>query len=511
MKNGKILRCAVYTRKSVSEGLEKDFNTLVAQREAGENYIRSQKQEGWIVVDKHYDDGGFSGGNMERPALRELFDDIENGRIDIVVVYKVDRLSRSLMDFAKIIELFEKHNVSFVSVTQHFNTKDSMGRLTLNILLSFAQFERELISERTRDKMSAARRKGKWVGGVPILGYDISPDGSGLVVNRAEAESVRTIFDTYLDTRSVLRTLEILEEKNIRMKSWRTVGGKMHVGKAFTKSTLYYLLKNTAYIGKIRYKGEIYLAEHEAIIDAEVFEKTAERMSSNFRERTTAKVRTKTEGLLSGILYCGHCNRPMTNKYTRKGGSKTYRYYVCQNAVQKGWKSCPYPSLPAAAIEDFVVGEISGISADEKLSAEVVGNFTKSVRAELADSVARENALEKALSEIRVRLADCTDRPKTEDLLREEIRHSEALEICRKRTETLGEKCSKSEAELKRIFGNFDGIWANLNFKEKYELLGLLVEKVVYFGEKGEISVFYRENGIDIETAKNGNQKQNIH
>lgn len=336
MKNGKILRCAVYTRKSVSEGLEKDFNTLVAQREAGENYIRSQKQEGWVLVDKHYDDGGFSGGNMERPALRELFDDIENGKIDIVVVYKVDRLSRSLMDFAKIIELFERHNVSFVSVTQHFNTKDSMGRLTLNILLSFAQFERELVSERTRDKMSAARRKGKWVGGVPILGYDISPDGSGLVVNRAEAESVRTIFDTYLDTRSALRTLEILEEKNIRMKSWRTVGGKMHVGKAFTKSTLYYLLKNTAYIGKIRYKGEIYPAEHEAIIDAEVFEKTAERLSSNFRERTTAKVRTKTEGLLSGILYCGHCNRPMTNKYTRKGGSKTYRYYVCQNAVQKG-------------------------------------------------------------------------------------------------------------------------------------------------------------------------------
>lgn len=234
-------------------------------------------------------------------------------------------------------------------------------------------------------------------------------------------------------------------------------------------------------------------------------------MSSNFRERTTAKVRTKTEGLLSGILYCGHCNRPMTNKYTCKGGSKTYRYYVCQNAVQKGWKSCPYPSLPATAIEDFVVGEISGISTDEKLSAEVVGNFTKSVRAELADSAARENALEKALSEIRAELAGCTDSPKTEDLRKEEIRHSEALEICRKRTEMLGKKCSKSEAELKRIFGNFDGIWANLNFKEKYELLGLLVEKVVYFGEKGEISVFYRENGIDIETAKNGNQKQNIH
>lgn len=178
MKNGKILRCAVYTRKSVSEGLEKDFNTLVAQREAGENYIRSQKQEGWVLVDKHYDDGGFSGGNMERPALRELFDDIENGKIDIVVVYKVDRLSRSLMDFAKIIELFERHNVSFVSVTQHFNTKDSMGRLTLNILLSFAQFERELVSERTRDKMSAARRKASGSAEFRYSGTTFPPTGA---------------------------------------------------------------------------------------------------------------------------------------------------------------------------------------------------------------------------------------------------------------------------------------------------------------------------------------------
>lgn len=221
----KKIRCAIYTRKSVAEGLEKEFNTLDAQREAGENYIRSQKHEGWIVVDKHYDDGGFSGGNMERPALRELFDDIENGKIDIVVVYKVDRLSRSLMDFAKIIELFEKHNVSFVSVTQHFNTKDSMGRLTLNILLSFAQFERELISERTRDKMSAARRKGKWVGGIALLGYDIVPEGGAIEVNHSEAQTVRKIFSYYTENRSLLQTLSYLNENDIRTKQWKTRKG----------------------------------------------------------------------------------------------------------------------------------------------------------------------------------------------------------------------------------------------------------------------------------------------
>ena len=281
----KKIRCAIYTRKSVAEGLEKEFNTLDAQREAGESYIQSQKHEGWIVVDKHYDDGGFSGGNMERPALRELFDDIENGKIDIVVVYKVDRLSRSLMDFAKIIELFEKHNVSFVSVTQHFNTKDSMGRLTLNILLSFAQFERELISERTRDKMSAARRKGKWVGGIPLLGYDIVPEGGAIEVNHSEAQTVRKIFSYYTENRSLLQTLSYLNENDIRTKQWKTRKGVIRGGNKFSLTTLNHLLKNMAYIGKINYGGKIYDAEFEAILSEDVFAEVQKIMAYNAVEK----------------------------------------------------------------------------------------------------------------------------------------------------------------------------------------------------------------------------------
>lgn len=214
-KTRKIVRCAVYTRKSTEEGLEQDFNSLDAQREAGESYVASQKAEGWVCLPDRYDDGGFTGGNMDRPALRRLLADIEAGQIDCVVVYKVDRLSRSLMDFARIVEVFERQDVSFVSVTQHFNTTHSMGRLTLNVLLSFAQFEREIISERTRDKIAATRRKGKWSGGHPLLGYDVvpSPGGSKLAVNADEAERVRTVFDLYLEHTRITPVVRELDRR----------------------------------------------------------------------------------------------------------------------------------------------------------------------------------------------------------------------------------------------------------------------------------------------------------
>lgn len=505
----KTFRCAIYTRKSVAEGLEKDFNTLDAQREAGENYVSAQKNEGWTVIEKHYDDGGFTGGNMERPALRELFEDIKAGMVDIVVVYKVDRLSRSLTDFAKIVELFEAHNVSFVSVTQHFNTKDSMGRLTLNILLSFAQFERELISERTRDKMAAARRRGKWVGGMPILGYDIIPNGGGLKINQAEAENVRTIFKTYLEKRSVLQTLDFLNENGIVMKSWRTQKGYVRGGKPFCKSSLYYFLKNCTYAGRVNYKGEINPAEFEAIIDNDTFDAVQEQLKFNFRERATPKVRMKMEGLLSGKLYCGHCNRLMGHRYTRKTENKSYRYYVCQTAINSGWKNCPYPSLPAAPIENFVKEEISRISKDEKLAKEVADNFTNATRRDLTESISAEAAIEKSISEIREEMEKISDieSVKMEDLQRSEFEHQKALDICREKTRVLQQIIEKSRTEIERIFSDFDCIWENLNFKEKYELVDMLIEKVTYYGESSEVVISYRENGIKLSEGENGDTK----
>jgi len=252
-RNG-LIRCAIYTRKSTEEGLEQEFNSLDAQREAGEAYIASQKSEGWVCLPDRYDDGGFTGGNMDRPALKRLLADIEAGRIDCVVVYKVDRLSRSLLDFARIMETFEKHGVSFVSVTQQFNTSTSMGRLMLNVLLSFAQFEREIISERTRDKIAAARRKGKWSGGKPLLGYDLirSPGGSRLVVNEQEAEQVREIFRLYLQHERLAPVLRELDRRGWRTKRWITHRGHPCGGQPFNRVTLYRLLTNVAYLGKVR-------------------------------------------------------------------------------------------------------------------------------------------------------------------------------------------------------------------------------------------------------------------
>jgi DNA invertase Pin-like site-specific DNA recombinase len=269
------VRCAIYTRKSSEDGLEQEFNSLDAQREAAEAYIASQKGEGWVALPDRYDDGGFSGGNMDRPALARLLADVDAGGIDCVVVYKVDRLSRSLLDFARVMETFERQSVSFVSVTQQFNTTHSMGRLTLNILLSFAQFEREIIGERIRDKKAAMARKGMWHGGIPVLGYDADRSNGSpkLVVNAVEAARVREIFRLYLELKSLGLVAAELEKRGWRGKTWKTKAGKPRGGKPFDKCSLYSLLTNPLLAGKIRHNGDVYEGGHEAIIPYDTFQR----------------------------------------------------------------------------------------------------------------------------------------------------------------------------------------------------------------------------------------------
>jgi DNA invertase Pin-like site-specific DNA recombinase len=285
------LRCAIYTRKSTEEGLNQEFNTLEAQREAAEAYVASQRQLGWLVAAERYDDGGYTGANLERPALRRLLEDIERGTVDCVLVYKIDRLSRSLLDFARLIEVFERHHVSLVSVTQPLNTTASLGRLTLNILLSFAQFEREMISDRTRDKMAAARRKGKWVGGTPVLGYDIAPTGGRLLVNPEEAERVRAIFALYLQQGSTEAVLAELQERQWTTKSWKTRDGTEHAGQLFQKAGLERLLRNVLYLGQVPYRGESYEGEQEAIVERAVWERVQERLGSQRTQSKAKKLR----------------------------------------------------------------------------------------------------------------------------------------------------------------------------------------------------------------------------
>ena len=277
------VRCGIYTRKSTEEGLDQAFNTLDAQREAAESFINSQRQEGWMALPQKYDDGGYTGANMDRPALKRLLADVQSGAVNCVVVYKVDRLSRSLLDFARIMEILDKHGATFVSVTQQFNTTSSMGRLTLNVLLSFAQFEREMISERTRDKMSAARRKGKWVGGNPVIGYDVAPQGGSLVVNQEEAQRVREIFALYLELGSLIPVVEELDRRGWRMKSWTTREGRQAGGKPIAKNSLYNLLTNMIYVGKVEYGGKVYDGEHERIVDDDTWNKVQTALNRNGR------------------------------------------------------------------------------------------------------------------------------------------------------------------------------------------------------------------------------------
>ncbi len=299
------IRCGIYTRKSTEVGLEQDFNSLDAQREACLAYIQSQRHEGWKCLPTRYDDGGFTGGNMDRPALKRLLADIEAGRIDCVVSYKLDRLSRSLLDFARIIGIFEKHRVSFVSITQQFNSATSMGRLVLNVLLSFAQFEREIISERTRDKIAATRRKGKWSGGLPVLGYDVDPQVLRLVVNPKEAPRVRAIFDLYLEQQGLLPVVRELERRGWRTKAWVTRKGRKMGGQLFTKTNLHKLLTNATYAGKLRYKTELHNGEHAAIVDPVKWQKVQELLQRNRHQGSTE--RNGSGAILKGLLQCRPC------------------------------------------------------------------------------------------------------------------------------------------------------------------------------------------------------------
>src|SRR5262245_26288384 len=329
--NRKILRCAIYTRKSTEHGLEQEFNSLDAQREACEAYIKSQASQGWKVLPQHYDDPAYSGGNLERPALKRLLHDVEQGRIDVVVVYKIDRLTRSLADFAKLVEAFDARSVSFVAVTQQFNTTTSMGRLTLNVLLSFAQFERELASERVRDKVAASRKKGKWTGGSIPLGYD-SKDKK-LVVNKHEAETVQHIFRRYLAAKNLRHVVEDLDRNAIVTKTRIVTNGRRIGGIPFTYGPLAYLLKNRTYIGETGHDGAWFKGEHEPIIDTVTFDQVQTLLKSNAVTRKSR--RTSSEALLAGVLFDDRGNR-MSPSYSIKNKVR-YRFYV-SSALLNGRK-----------------------------------------------------------------------------------------------------------------------------------------------------------------------------
>jgi site-specific DNA recombinase len=337
---------------------------LDAQREACEAYIASQKTLGWQAIPTRYDDGGFTGGNIDRPAIQQLLDDVQRGRVDCVVVYKVDRLSRSLLDFARIIKLFEDHQVHFVSVTQHFNTADSMGRLTLNVLLSFAQFEREIIAERTRDKIAAARRRGQWAGGRPILGYDLVPREHRLTINPVEAEQVRTIFRMYLEKESLLSTAQTVNAHGWTTKRWTAANGKTIGGRPFDRANLNHLLNNVAYIGRVRHRDETHAGQHPPIVDPATWDAVQRLMRRNARTAGSF-LRNKHGALLKGLLRCKACDAAMVQMVSRKG-PKLHRYYVCTKAQKRGYDQCPTGTILAGRLEQEVCEHLRRLVKDSE-------------------------------------------------------------------------------------------------------------------------------------------------
>ena len=351
--DAKVLRCAIYTRKSTEHGLEQEFNSLDAQREACEAYIKSQAFQGWKALPQHYNDPAYSGGNLDRPALKKLLADIEAGKVDVVVVYKIDRLTRSLADFAKLVEAFDAKSVSFVAVTQQFNTTTSMGRLTLNVLLSFAQFERELSAERVRDKVAASRRKGKWTGGTVPLGYDAKD--KKLVINKSEAETVRTIFRLYLELGSFSKLVAELDRRKIVTKRRNTKVAKYQGGIPFTYGPLAYFLKNRIYIGETHHGGKWFKGEHEAILDRPTFDRVQELLKSNTVKR---KVKFSESGaLLQGKLFDDKGNR-MGPSFSSKNGVR-YRFYVSTALRGRSHKAGSVTRISAPEIEGLVEAALS--------------------------------------------------------------------------------------------------------------------------------------------------------
>jgi DNA invertase Pin-like site-specific DNA recombinase len=339
-------RCAVYTRKSTDEGLEKEFNTLDAQREACEAYIASQRAEGWTLVADRYDDGGFSGGSLDRPALRRLLADIERGLVDVVVVYKIDRLSRSLMDFARLVEVFDAHEVTFVSVTQSFNTTTSMGRLTLNILLSFAQFEREVIGERIRDKVAASKARGMWMGGKVPLGYDVRD--RKLLVNEAEAARVRRVFELFAETGSGIETMRRCRAEGIATRS----------GRLIDKGDVYKILHLRTYVGEVAHRGSIYPGEHAAIVSRALWDRVHALLQVSPRARAQAN-RSQSPALLKGLIF-GADGRALSPTHSRKNG-RLYRYYVAQRALKGEADDGIVRRVSAAQIEAAVMTQLRAL------------------------------------------------------------------------------------------------------------------------------------------------------
>jgi site-specific DNA recombinase len=494
------VRCAIYTRKSTEEGLEQEFNSLDAQRESAEAYVKSQAHAGWKCLPERYEDGGYTGGNMDRPALRRLIADIESQKIDCVLVYKVDRLSRSLLDFARMMEIFEKHQISFVSITQQFNTATSMGRLVLNVLLSFAQFEREIISERTRDKIAATRRKGKWAGGMPLLGYDVDPTAKKLEVNPEEAVRVRAIFALFLEQESLQETLDAINQRQWLNKRWLTRKGRERGGRAFSRVRLRQLLGNPVYLGKVRYKKEVHAGEHKAIVDPETWNRVQAILAENRERGRCAASRHPSAALLQGLVRCTACQCTMTPSYAMTRG-KRYAYYLCTAASKRGWASCPSKALAAGKIEHLVVERIRRIGSDPAVGRQILAQFEQFTHERIAQRQAEERELNGELEQIDrdMKKARTAKGSQSEERLADLQEQARAIGC---RIESVHDDVTALRQQLTdapgaiQTSGKLDPLWDTMSHEQYGRLIRMLVERVDYDGRTRKVVLAFHPAGI---------------
>jgi site-specific DNA recombinase len=497
-------RCALYCRVSSDERLGQEFNSLHAQREAGESYVASHRCDGWIALVDDYSDGGFTGANTNRPGLRRLLSDIEAGKVDVVLTYKLDRLSRSMRDFLNLLDFFERHGVAFVSVSQAFDTSTPIGKMTLNLLASFGEFERQVIAERTRDKLAAARRKGKSVGGHPILGYDRDPGGGRLVVNQDEAETVREIFRLFLEHRSLVAVAAELTRRSLTLKRWTTRDGKDFGGGRFDKVSLRRLLTNYTYIGKVNFQGTIYDGEHEAIVPRKLFDRV-QRLLADSRSTGSAGARNGQGFLLRGLLRCSACDAAMTPGWSRSR-AKLYRYYTCRRAQKQGHASCPTKSVNADKVEQFVVDQIKRIGADPALQRATFEQALAQVKAQRRGLRAEAKRIDRDLVTTRAdveRLVGGVTRvtgPAADAIAAELAKAQErvaALEARQREVEAETALLGKQDIDREAVGAalvEFTPLWDVLLVAERERVLKLLIDRIDYGG--GELTIQWRLAGF---------------
>jgi len=458
------MRVAIYARKSTEKGMEQEFNSIDNQIAACHAYIASQGQ-GWVALPEAYSDPGFSGGTLNRPAMRRLLEDVEAGRIDIVLAYRMDRLSRRQLDMLNVLDLFERHRVQFISVTEPFTTATPIGRAMISLLGVFAQMERETIAERIRDKMSASRRRGLWQGGRPLLGYDVV--AKKLVVNEAEAGHVRAIFETFLRTKSLVATLADLDRRGIRNKSWTTQQGRAVTGSAFDANTLRSLLGNVVYLGMLRAGTEVVDGDQDAVVAQATWDAVQTLLAAS-RPTGRSRERKPSGALLQGLLRCATCGGGMVAHYALKG-TRRYGAYVCATQKRRGRSACRGSRAPLGDMEEFVVARIRETAQDPALVAQVVaaaGPERTSRLAELRQDLRRAEAENSgSVAELRAELAAL-----------------KALTI--------------DEADLVAALASFDAIWDALFPAERSRVLHLLIDRIVYDAANEQVAITYRPGGV---------------